>query len=144
MAQTFDRADDRLMASVSTSQRLEDGVTDMTTLMGELRIDHRNMAILLGLLSQEVKTARLGGDPDFELVTDIMHYLTYYADAVHHRREDLVYEKLRASGNGEGLVFVESDHRELAEDGKQLRDECEAVLSGAELARGKILVDDNP
>ena len=141
MAQTFDRADDRDMASVSTSQRLEDGVTDMTTLMGELRIDHRNMAILLGLLSQEVKTARLGGDPDFELVTDIMHYLTYYADAVHHRREDLVYEKLRASGNGDGLVFVESDHRELAEDGKQLRDECEAVLSGAALARGKFVVD---
>lgn len=99
------------------------------------------MAILLGLLRNEITTARHGGDPDFELLTDIMHYLTFYADAVHHPREDLVYAKLDAAGKGNGLVFVESDHAELAADGKQLRDECEAVSSGAALARKKFVID---
>ena len=45
MARTFEEADDRHMASASTSQRLEDGVTDMTSLMQELRIDHRKVSV---------------------------------------------------------------------------------------------------
>ncbi len=117
------------------------GATTVGTVLAELRTDHRNMAILLGLLRKEVTTARLGSDPDFELLNDIMHYLTFYSDAVHHPREDLVYAKLDAAGHGEGLVFVESDHAELAADGKQLRDECEAVSSGAALTRDKFVID---
>lgn len=116
-------------------------MTTMASLMNELRTDHRNAAVLLGLLSDQVRTARRGGDPDFELLTDIMHYLTYYADAIHHPREDLVYRQLEAVGKGDGLVFVETDHRELAEDGRQLRDDCEAVFSGAALARKKFVAD---
>ncbi len=116
-------------------------MTDIASLLRELRIDHRNAAVLLDLLGEEVKTARLGGDPDFELLRDIMHYMTYYADAVHHPREDLVYDQLLAAGDADGLVFVGSDHRELAEDGKQLRDDCEAVYSGAALIREKFVAD---
>ena len=99
------------------------------------------MSILLGLLRDQIITARHGGDPDFDLLSDIMNYLTVYADAVHHPREDLVYATLDAAGKGEGMVFVESDHAELAVDGRQLRDEIEAVCSGAALAREKFVID---
>lgn len=129
------------MASASTEGSFDTGMSDIRTLLAELRTDHRNMATLLRLLRREVTTARHGGDPDFELLTDIMHYMTYYADAVHHPREDLVYAKLDAAGKGSGLVFVESDHAELAADGKQLRDEVEAVSSGAALGRDKFVID---
>ena len=134
-------ADDEGMANASKQDRIDPGTVDMRTVVAELRTDHRNMAILLGLLRREILTARRGGDPDFDLLTDIMHYLTYYADAVHHPREDLVYEKLDAAGQGNGLIFVESDHAELAADGKQLRDEVEAAISGAALAREKFVID---
>ncbi len=129
------------MANASTQGRFDPGTADIRTVIAELRTDHRNMAILLGLLRREIVTARHGGDPDFDLLTDVMHYLTFYADAVHHPREDLVYAKLQAAGKGNGLVFVESDHAELAADGKQLRDEVDAAFSGAALAREKFVID---
>ncbi len=129
------------MSSASTQGNFDPGMSDIRTLLDELRTDHRNMASLLRLLRREVTTARHGGDPDFDLLTDIMNYLTVYADAVHHPREDLVYAKLEAAGKGGGLVFVASDHAELAADGKQLRDEVEAVFSGAALAREKFVID---
>ena len=45
------------------------------------------------------------------------------------------------SRKADGLVFVESDHQELAEDGRQLKNECEAVFSGAALSREKFVAD---
>jgi hemerythrin-like domain-containing protein len=141
MAQTGERAEDACMTSATNTQPQDGGSTRIAALMGELRMDHRNASVLLGLLTEQVKTARVGGDPDFDLVNDIMHYMTFYADAVHHPREDLVYRQLKAAGKGDGLVFVESDHRELAQDGRQLRDECEAVSSGAALVREKFVAD---
>ena len=64
-------------------------------LLAELRQDHRNMAILLGLLRDE--TDRIDHDelPDFELLHDIMRYMTVYSDAMHHPKEDLIYDGMR-------------------------------------------------
>ena len=53
-------------------------------LLSELREDHRNMAIVLDLLEAAAKQAYKGEDPDFELVAEIMRYMTVYPDAVHH------------------------------------------------------------
>ena len=115
--------------------------TDIRTLLGELRQDHRNMAVLLGLVREEARKADRGSDPDFELLEDILHYLTVYSDAVHHPREDRLYSQLASAGKGQGLAFVESDHRTLAVDGKTLKDDCEAVLAGAALSRTKFVAD---
>jgi len=115
--------------------------TDIRTLLGELRQDHRNMAVLLGLVREEARKADHGGDPDFELLEDILHYLTVYSDAVHHPREDRLYSQLASAGKGQGLAFVESDHSTLAVDGKTLKDDCEAVLAGAALSRAKFIAD---
>jgi hemerythrin-like domain-containing protein len=61
--------------------------------MTELREDHRNMAVVLDLLDEIVAIMGNGDDPDFELLDEIMRYMTVYPDAVHHPKEDVVYQQ---------------------------------------------------
>ena len=66
--------------------------SEARTLMKELRQDHRNMSIVLDVLEDVVREASSGHDPDFELVDEIMRYMTVYPDAVHHPKENIIYE----------------------------------------------------
>jgi hemerythrin-like domain-containing protein len=112
-------------------------------LLADLRQDHRNMATLLGVLSDE--TAQIGQDkkPDFELLHDVMRYMTVYSDAMHHPKEDLIYAGLRAlhPSLAEGLEQVEADHEEIAELGERLRDDIEAVIAGTAFAQERVVDD---
>ncbi len=116
---------------------------DARTLMSELRLDHRNMAIVLNLLDDIVVEMEAGGDPDFELFEEIMRYMAVYPDAVHHPKEDVMYEKLRAKRPDltDDLDHVPDDHREIAELSTRLRCEVEAVNAGAAVRRGTMIED---
>jgi len=113
------------------------------TLMKELRTDHRNMAIVLDLLADIAEQAASGKDPDFELFDEIMRYMTVYPDAVHHPKEDIMYEQLRTKRPdlAEGLEDVPVDHHEIAELGSSLRDDVEAINAGAAVRREKLVED---
>ncbi len=116
---------------------------DARELMTELREDHRNMAIVLDLLETLVDEMEAGKDPDFELFDEIMRYMTVYPDAVHHPKEDVVYEQLREKRPdlSEGLDDVPGDHRDIARLGSLLRDEVEAINAGAAVRRDKMIED---
>jgi len=105
--------------------------------MASLREDHRNFAVLLELVTEEATAARRGRDPDFELLSDIMHYMSGYSDAIHHPAENRVYELLARSQaeNALGLGRVEVDHRDLTEMTREFRNLCDAGKSGAALRR---------
>ncbi len=111
--------------------------------MAELREDHRNMAIVLDLLERLVDEMEAGKDPDFELFDEIMRYMTVYPDAVHHPKEDVVYEQLREKRPdlSEGLDDVPGDHRDIARLGSLLRDEVEAINAGAAVLRDTMIED---
>ena len=117
--------------------------TDARALMTELREDHRNMAVVLNLLDDLVVQMDAGKDPDFELFDEIMRYMTVYPDAVHHPKEDVVYEQLREKRPDltEHLDHVPDDHRDIAHLGSLLRDEVEAVNAGAAVRREKMIED---
>lgn len=117
--------------------------TDARELMTELRSDHRNMAVVLDLLDTIVAQMDAGKDPDFELFDEIMRYMTVYPDAVHHPKEDVVYEELRVRRPdlAEDLANVPDEHREIAALGTLLRDEIEAVNAGAAVRRKKMIDD---
>jgi hemerythrin-like domain-containing protein len=117
--------------------------TDARELLAELRLDHRNMAVVLDLLDDLVTQMGNNEDPDFELFDEIMRYMTVYPDAVHHPKEDIVYDQLRARRPdlAEGLEHVPEEHRELARLGSLLRDEVEAVNAGAAVRRDKMIAD---
>ncbi len=112
-------------------------------LLRELREDHRNMAIVLNLLDDAVKKASNGQDPDFELLGEIMRYMTVYPDAVHHPKEDIMYDRLRSEREdlADGLEDVTVDHEAIAKLGTQLRDDVDAINAGAAVRRDKLIED---
>ena len=117
--------------------------SDAKTLMKELREDHRNMAMVLDLLDEAVQQASAGEDPDFELIDEIMRYMTVYPDAVHHPKEDILYTQLRDTRPdlAEDLDDVPPDHRDIAAMGAALRDEVEAINAGSAVRRNKFIDD---
>jgi hemerythrin-like domain-containing protein len=112
-------------------------------ILEQLREDHRNMAIMLTLLESEGSRIHAGDEPDFELLHDILSYLTVYSDAVHHPKEDLIYAKLWSRGPqlSSGLERIEDEHRELAELGQILRRDFEAIVAGAAVTRDRVIAD---
>lgn len=117
--------------------------TDARILMDELRLDHRNMAIVLKIMESLVEEMEAGKDPDLELLEEIMRYMTIYPDAVHHPKEDVMYEKLRdrRPDLAEDLDHVPDEHREIARLGTVLRSEVEAINAGAAVRRQKMIED---
>lgn len=112
-------------------------------LMQELRADHRNMAVVLDVLAEMIDEAAAGNDPDFELVDEIMRYMTVYPDAVHHPKEDIVYRQLQRERPdlADGLDDVPADHIAIAELGTALRDDVEAIIAGGAVRREKLIAD---
>lgn len=115
----------------------------ITRILAELREDHRNIAQLLSLVETELKAVEHGETPDLELLHDVMQYMIIYSDAIHHPREDLVYQELheRDETLASGLEKVEADHRDIAELSLALRNDIEAMTSGVEIRRDRVLAD---
>ena len=109
----------------------------------ELREDHRNMAVVLDVLSETLEQAKADEDPDFELVEEIMRYMTVYPDAVHHPKEDILYAKLEKQRPDltDGLDDVDKDHHEIAALGTALRDDVDAIVAGAAVRREQFVAD---
>ncbi len=113
---------------------------DVEQLMSGLRGDHRNMVMLLDLLGAEIDMLALSGDPDYDLVRDIMLYVTEYPDVVHHPKEDIVYrhvKSLRPEIHAD-LERVETDHQYIEESGLKLKNDIEAISIGAKLNRDEL------
>lgn len=108
---------------------MSDSISDI---LAELRQDHRNMAALLNILEREADRVYDEATADFELVADIMHYMTVYPDAVHHPKEDRLYAELKAARPdlSVGMARVTSEHRTIAEQSLELRSLVERVTSG--------------
>lgn len=115
----------------------------LADLLKDLREDHRNMSIMLDLLSQQIDHIGEGERPDYELIHDIMRYMTVYSDAVHHPKEDVLYSAMRAEKPelAEGLERVGPEHRDIGEAGEMLRNDVEAVASGAAVTRKRLVQD---
>jgi hemerythrin-like domain-containing protein len=115
----------------------------LADLLDDLREDHRNMAIMLDLLARQVDYIRDGERPDYELIHDIMRYLTTYSDAVHHPKEDLLYARIQTEqpSIAAGLKRIEPDHIEIAQLGETLRNDIEAVVSGTAVTRQRVITD---
>ena len=114
---------------------------DVEQLMSGLRTDHRNMALLLDLLDLETERLAASGEPDYDLVRDIMLYMTEYPDVVHHPKEDLIYQRLRSLHPeiDDDLKRVETDHQNIEKSGLMLKNDIEAMSVGANLNRDEII-----
>jgi hemerythrin-like domain-containing protein len=115
----------------------------LADLLDDLREDHRNMAILLDLLERQIEQIRDGERPDYELIQDIMRYMTVYSDSVHHPKEDLLYAAMKAEKPDLDVELerIGPEHREIKRLGEALRNDVEAIVSGAAVTRAQVVVD---
>lgn len=99
--------------------------------------EHGNFARLLDLLEAQLGLFHGGERPDYDLMLDIMYYMTRYADRVHHAREDLAFRRLvrHQPAAAAGAAALGQQHAGIAADGSRLVAELRAVVNGAMLPR---------
>jgi hemerythrin-like domain-containing protein len=95
------------------------------------------------LLEQQSNRIYEGEEPDFELIHDVMQYMTIYPDAVHHPKEDRLYAELKTvrPDLSAGFDRITVDHRTIAEEGMRLRDDIASIDSGSFIRRKKVVAD---
>ncbi|HEY5654501.1 MAG TPA: hemerythrin domain-containing protein [Woeseiaceae bacterium] len=114
-----------------------------TQLLAELRRDHANVSLLLEILEEQSQRLLAMERPDYDVMDDIMHYMTSFADAVHHPKEDVLYRrlrKLRPELQGR-LLLLEQEHAEIGRLGVDLRSDIEAIESEAMVRRETVFND---
>ena len=114
---------------------------DAKVVLGELRQDHRNMNLMLALVEREADLIYAGEEPDFELLHDVMHYMTIYPDTVHHPKEDRIYAELRAvrPDLSAGFERITMDHRHIAELGMKLKNDIGSISAGTFVQRKAVV-----
>ena len=115
----------------------------VSQVLDELREDHRNLTVLLDMLDREIARLKSREDPDYELLHDIMQYMTGYPDAVHHKKEDWVYARMAAirSNMKRDLTRIENDHAEISNLGNKLLSDIQAIESGTVMRRFDVVED---
>ena len=109
----------------------------MSAIMEQLKADHGNVSRLLATLEKQMKVVHDEENADFELMHDIMVYMTHYPDRTHHPMEDLVFQKLssRDSSADRVVTQLEREHAGLAEKGNRFMEMLRHVVDGALVER---------
>ena len=102
--------------------------------------EHAYFAQLLRLIRKELDVFHAGGEPNYELIIDVLRYLREYSDCVHHPREDIAFAHLgrHCPDMSLALARLQQEHRVLAAAGDELLAKVEMVASGAVLSRKQV------
>ena len=131
-------AEDALLYHVSrSSTKIIDGENGMSAIMEQLKADHGNISRLLATLDEQMGVVHDEENADFELMHDIMVYMTHYPDHTHHPMEDLVFRKLASRDNSaeDVVTRLEREHEGLAEKGQRFSEMLRHVVDGAMVER---------
>ncbi|MDH3317949.1 MAG: hemerythrin domain-containing protein [Gammaproteobacteria bacterium] len=109
-------------------------------ILKQLDIDHGNVAQMLAILDKQLDNVHQMKPTDFDLMRDVMYYMTRYPDRTHHPLEDLVIRKLiehdpSARELGENIL---REHQGLAEKGEAFLEMLVQVTDGAMVLREDI------
>lgn len=99
--------------------------------------EHANFTRLLELFEVQVEAFREGERPNYELMRDIVFYLSHYADRFHHPREDIAFERLAARDPELRLQAgrLRQEHRVVAAAGNELLDLLRDIELDAAVSR---------
>lgn len=105
------------------------------------RADHINFRRLLDLLESEIERLNAGDTPSYELLVDIVYYLTHYPDCYHHPAEDVLFDALgdRHPELRGDIDKLHRQHQAIASNGQRLLELLESVIAGGILSRQAIL-----
>src|SRR5581483_4623467 len=96
------------------------------------REDHRNFTRLLDFLEAQIELIHKVEATNFELMVDVLHYLTQYSDLFHHPKEDLIFAKLKQRDARTGAVIddLAREHVTLRRQGEKLLGNVEGIVNG--------------
>ena len=99
--------------------------------------DHVNFGKLLNVLEDQLELFHSGGSPKYELMLDVMHYMTHYPDVLHHPKEDLIFARVRERAGSAGPIIDEltEQHARLRESGRELVRDLDGIVNGSILSR---------
>ena len=112
----------------------------MANEIAKLKEDHVNFRKLLDLLEAQLDLFHRAEPPDYQLMTDILHYMTHYPDNFHHPKEDVIFSRLveRDSSAAQSVEELARQHHVIAESGASLHENLENVINGAVMLRQMI------
>ncbi|HPR08291.1 MAG TPA: hemerythrin domain-containing protein [Denitromonas sp.] len=107
------------------------------------KAEHANFGRLLDLIDSQIAIFHDGERPDYELMLEVMHYMTTYPDLYHHRREDLAFEVVFARDPAHAAVADElaAQHVRIAHSGAKLVQDLGAIIDGVVLPRAAVEAD---
>ncbi len=110
-------------------------------ILEQLKTDHENAATLLDILDDQIERVRNAENADYDLMRDIMHYMTTYPDGFHHPMEDAMIEKLveREPSDRDMALGVVKEHTDLARKSKSFLDMLLKVVDGEIVLRKDIV-----
>jgi len=99
--------------------------------------EHINFAQLLDLLEVQLDRFHRGEAPEYELMLDIMFYMTHYPDVLHHPKEDLAFVRI-AERHPPARPIVErltEQHAMMKRDGNALAIALDDIVNGSITSR---------
>lgn len=115
----------------------------MTAQIQKWQTEHANYRKLLDLLQALTVPLVRGEDPDYDLMADVVYYMTQYPDRYHHPREDVAFRRLLPHDpEAETLIAALADeHRSIAESGAKLAADLGAAAAGTMMPRATLQAD---
>lgn len=104
------------------------------TVLTELHQDHVNLNKLLAVLQNKLERLRQGEMPNFILLADAVDYISSYADAYHHPREDEMYAYFSDLEEPELQAAIRrcsEDHQSLKRQSNELLEAVDSILHDA-------------
>ena len=112
----------------------------MSATLAQWHDEHVNFARLLDFLETQLDLFHDGSTPHYELMLDIMFYMTHFPDAVHHPKEDLAFARMKEREPRLASIVGELDqqHIDLHAMGGQLVDQLTAIVNGSIASRESV------
>lgn len=106
-----------------------------------IRAEHRTMTRLLDLLERQIDLFEITGEPDYELIGEILDYFRSYPDLYHHPKEDLIFRRLeqRAPEAAKAFGNLEAEHEKVTQRLSTFTRAVVNVLMEAEISRDALV-----
>ena len=98
----------------------------------KLRKEHLNFKKMLNLLEEQLDHLHKGEETDYEIMADILCYMTEYSDVSHHPREEAIFSLLvkRNLAVKKDVAEITRQHHTIGEAGSNFHKKLENIVNG--------------
>ena len=104
--------------------------------------EHVNFGRLLDILEDQLDRFHVDQRPNYQLMLDILFYMTHYSDLLHHPREDLAFAKIKERDGSAGTLVddLARQHQRIKQCGDELVADLEAIVNDSIFSREQVEV----